>query len=261
MTKLQLNFGVFHPVKREFQDYTKTLTDEGKAFQSLQGFACATSMLIPSYHLWFSATETSMIGNRTEDYSDIVMRTYMDSAMLDHLLIQIRRIFDPDLNSLAAGTIVKSLNNPDILNYVISRATVSSEEKGEEWIKNHLNLVREYCSLALVKKRSDIPIIAPLFQIQAYLARRAANKRAAHMTLDDFGISADDIHNLCYTTVIIARSIHRVLREDVYVGNYSDVDKGAYEGATRIFRYKHSTGLLTANIEDDIDEHVSCIDK
>jgi len=261
MTKLQTNFGVFYPIKKEFQDYTKTLTNEGKAIHSLRGFACATSMLIPSYHLWFAAAEVSMNEKRIGDYSERVIRTYMVDAMLDHLLIQIRRIYDPTLNSLAAGTIVKSLDNPTIRNHLITRASVSAKEKGEVWVNNHLNLVHEYCSLGLITKKSDLPIITPLFQIQVFLARRAANKRAAHMTLDDFGISPDDIYNLCYTTIIIARSIHRVLREDAYVGSYADVDEGAYEAASRFFRYKHTAGLLTSNIEDDVDEHVSCIGK
>jgi hypothetical protein len=105
----------------------------------------------------------------------------------------------------------------------------------------------------LVTEVRNLPIDAPLFQVQAYLARRTANKRSAHMTLDDYGITRSDVRDLSFSTLVVARSIHRVFGDDAYPGNYADVDRGSYEAAARVFSHRHTAGLLACDLEENID--------
>lgn len=256
MAKLEIRFGPPLPDPCTFQNHTATMTSEEKAILSLRGFACAASMLIPSYHIWLAATEAEESVDKAADYPNLVMRTYMREEMLDHLLVQVRRLFDPDTKSLAAGTIASLLDRSKIREFLDHRAIASTSAaviRDPQWAKDHFRLVHERCSHGLVTRIRDLPTDAPLFQVQAYLARRAANKRAAHMTLDDYGITQSDIRDLCFTTLVIARAIHRILGDDVYSGNYADVDWGSYEAAARIFGRRHAAGLLTCNLEENID--------
>lgn len=259
MAKLVIKFGPPLPDPHAFQNHTATMTKEEKAVLSLRGFACAASMIIPSYHLWLAATEAEVTTGSVSDYPNLVMHTYMRESMLDHLLVQVRRLFDPDPKSLAAGTIDLLLREQNMIEYLVHRA-LGSPSAGvtldPQWTEDHLRLVQQLCSLVLVRDVSDLPIDAPLFQVQAYLARRSANKRSAHMTLDDYGITQTDIRDVCFNILIIARALHRVYGDDVYSGNYIDVDRGSYEAADRVLAHRHTAGLLTCDLEENIDMFV-----
>lgn len=256
MAKLEIKFGPLLPDPRTFQNNTATLTGEGKAVLSLRGFACAASMMVPSYHLWLAATEAEVTAGSALDYPDLVMHTYMRESMLDHLLVQVRKLFDPDPKSLAAGTIALLLDEPKIREYLVHRAlgsTSAGVTLDPQWAEDHLRLAQQRCSLGLVTDVNNLPTDAPLFQVQAYLARRTVNKRSAHMTLDDYGITQSDIRDICFNILIIARALHRVHGDDVYSGNYADVDRGSYEAADRVLAHRHTAGLLTCDLEENID--------
>ena len=122
-----------------------------------------------------------------------------------------------------------------------------------EWAESHLRFVQARCSLQLVNHVQNLSADAPMIQVQALLARRAANKRAAHMTLDDYGITHSDIRDLVFNALLIARAIHRVLGGDAYTGNYEEVDQGAYEAAAQVFGHRHSKGLLLVDLEANVD--------
>src|SRR5438128_2470430 len=104
MAKLEIKLGPPLLDPRAFRNVT-TLTDEEKVVLSLRGFACGASMMIPTYHLWLAAREADEANTNTSDYPAVVLRTYMRESMLDHLLVQLRRLYDPKQKSLAAGTI------------------------------------------------------------------------------------------------------------------------------------------------------------
>jgi hypothetical protein len=262
MPKIEIKFGPPIPDPHTFQNHTATLTGDERAILSLRGFACAASMMVPSYHLWLAATEAKETTDNVSDYPSLVICTYMRESMLDHLLVQIRRIYDPDPRSLAAGTIACLLEDSKIRKFLVDRA-IGAAHAGSpfdpQWAEDHLSLVRERCSLGLVTQIQDLPIDASLFQIQAYLARRVANKRSAHITLDDYGITKSDIRDICFSTLIIARAVHRVHGDDVYSGSYVDVDWGSFEAATRIIGHRHTAGLLARDLDSNIDMLVSRI--
>lgn len=256
MAKLEIKLGAPLLDPRTFQNFASTMTKEEKALLSLRGFACSASMMLPSYHLWLAATEAEVTAGTALDYPDLVMHTYMRESMLDHLFVQVRRLFDPDLKSLAAGTIARLLDEPEMIEYLVRRATGATSASAmldSQWVKSHFLLVQQRCALSLVNHLGDLTNDAPLLQIQAYLARRMANKRSAHMTLDDYGITQSDIRDVCFNILVIARALHRVQGDDVYAGNYADVDRGSYDAAERILAHRHTAGLLTFELEENID--------
>ena len=191
-----------------------------------------------------------------KEYPGVVMCIYMRSSMLDLLLVQLRRLYDPDLRSLAAGTIALLLAKPNIREFLIERAFGTLGDKmllDRESAEKHLQFVQGRCALAPVKHPEDLQGDAPPLQIQAFLTRHAANKRSAHMTLDYFSIGRSDIRDVCVSTVMIARAMQRVFGPEAYTGNYADVDWGSYEAAAGYFNHRHSAGLLTDELEMNLD--------
>lgn len=256
MAKLKIKFGPPIPDFRIFQNNTVKMTNEEKVVLSLRGFASAVSMMIPTYHFWLAAIEVEVNANSALDYSNIVTHSYMRESMLDYLLIQVRRVLDPDRKSLAAGTIAELLDEPDMLRYLVRRSldlAPAKEILDAQSVENHLRLVQQLCSLGIVNDVDKLAADAPLFQVQTYLLRRAANKRSAHMTFDDYGFSRSDICDVCFKILVIARALHRVCGDDVYLGNYADVDRGSYEASARILGHRHAAGLLTSDLEENID--------
>ncbi len=231
--------------------------DEEKAILALRGFASAASMIIPSYHLWLAALhadDNSSISS--SDYPRLILHTYMREAMLDQLLVQLRRLYDPDKNSLAGGTISSLLKKAMVHNWLVARAKEVSHSTlsfDANLTENHLTFIQEHCSLCLVNKAEALQNNAPRLQVQALLVRRAANKRSAHMTLDDYALTQSDLRDVCFHTLLIARAIQRVYGDDVYSGNYVHVDSGSYEAAAQVFGNGHSKGLLTSSLEENLD--------
>lgn len=223
---------------------------------SLRGFACAASMLLPAYHLLAAATELRSTRPQTTDYPTLILREFLRESMLDHLLIHLRRLYDTDESSLSGRAIATLLNVPQVRRFLLERAAKyasRSKQFDMAWADSHLSFVQKHCELQLVKHVHQLASHAPMIQIQSFLARRAANKRSAHMTLDDWKITSSDIRDLVFNALLVARAIQRVHGDDVYVGNYQEVDNGAYEAASRVFGHRHTSGLLLVELDANVD--------
>ena len=222
---------------------------------SLRGFACAGSMLLPAYHLLAAAIELRSTRPQTTDYPTLILRHFLRESMLDHLLVHLRRLYEPE-PSLAGGAIATLLNVPQVRHFLLERAAKYASPLREfdmAWAESHLSFVQKHCALHLVRKANKLPSGAPMIQVQSFLARRAANKRSAHMTLDDWEITSSDIRYLVFNALVVARAIQRVHGDDVYVGNYQEVDKGAYEAASKVFDRRHTSGLLLVDLDANVD--------
>jgi hypothetical protein len=216
-------------------------------------------MMLPAYHYFLAADELKRRKQRPKDYPTLIFRHFMRESMFDCVMIHLRRLNDPDERSLAGGTIAALLAQGSVLEFLLERAkrlkTVAKRLRlGDP--KLHLRFVQMQCSQLLIQHAHLLPANAPLPQIQAFLARRTANKRSAHMTLDDWAITSSDIRDLVLRAAIIARAIQRVLGSDVYPGNYRDVDRGAYSSSRALFGVRHGSGLLLIGLEAAVDRGV-----
>lgn len=255
MAKLHITIGPPLPDPSSFQNHTSSLNDEEKTVHSLRGFACVASMLLPAYHLFFAAIEVGEKIAARRGYPSLILQIFLSESMLNQLLVQIRRLYDPNPGSLGGGLLASLLAQPEIRSLMIKRASDRDCKTSIDsaWAESHLRFVQARCSLQLVNHVQNLPADAPMTQVQAHLARRAANKRAAHMTLDDYGVTLSDIKDLVFNAMLIARAIQRVMGDDTYTGNYEEVDRGAYEAAAQVFGHRHSNGLLLVDLEANVD--------
>ena len=255
MAKLKITIGPPLPDPSQFRNRSSSMSDEERAMLSLRGFACAASMLLPAYHLLAAATELRSTRPQTTDYATLILREFLRESMLDYLLVHLRRLYDRE-PSLAGGAIATLLNVPHVRRFVLERAAKYASPLREfdmAWADSHLSFIQKHCALQLVREANKLPSDAPIIQIQSFLARRAANKRSAHMTLDDWKITSSDIRDLVFNALLVARSIQRVHGDDVYVGNYQEVDYGAYEAASNVLGHRHTSGLLLVDLDANVD--------
>ena len=126
MAKLHITIGPPLPDPSSFQNYTLLLNDEERTVLSLRGFACAASMLLPAYHLFSAAIEVGKKEAARRGYPSLIFQTFMRESMLDQLLVQIRRLYDPDPHSLGGGLLASLLARPEI-----RRAHLKSRKKGK----------------------------------------------------------------------------------------------------------------------------------
>jgi hypothetical protein len=256
MATLKIRLGPPLPDPTSFRNHSSSMTNEEKAVLSLRGFACAASMLLPAYHLLIAATEVSDTQPQTTDYPTLILRIFLRESMLNHLLVYLRRLYDPDPESLGGGTIATLLSEPQVLQFLLERAancTSPSSQFDMAWAESHLSFVQKRCAVQIVRHVHQLPSDAPMIQVQSFLARRAANKRSAHMTLDDWQITPSDLRDLVSNALLIARAIQRVHGNDVYNGNYQEVDKGAYEAASKVLGHRHAFGLLLVDLDANVD--------
>jgi len=226
------------------QDHTRDMDDETKLIQSMRGFASGVSMLIPAYHFLLAAETAHPEAEAGNSYPRLLTTYFMKESMLDTVLLYLRRLFECHPRSLAAGTIAEFLSREDLREALRGRSRVAL---GEAALDDHrfeglVNVLTIQCAVHVFPNVND-PLLARIGR-QVRLARRAANKRAAHITLDEYNISIDDIHQLVSNAMGIARSIQAILGRDACDTDYAEVDAGAYEAAGQLFGFSHAVGRL-----------------
>ena len=242
------------PDPGEFKNHTSSLDNNEIAMLSLRGYACAVSMLIPAYHFFLASNLANEAGLKGKEYQQAITIMFMKEAMFDRLIIQLRRLYDGDLKSLSSGNIVKLLQQPDVYawleNWSRTKMKWSSEEEAVIFDANIKFVIRQ-CELQL-KTQGELSTNDPMLATQAVLVRRAANKRAAHMTLDDFGITDSDLYDLVFEACLIARAIQQCLGGDACDTNYEEVDQGSYDASASMFGVKHPRGLLLGDLDANL---------
>ncbi len=249
MAKLVLTLPAL-PDPDALQDHTGEMDDEAKLIQSMRGFACGVSMLIPAYHFLLAAEIAHPEAEAGDSYPRLVMTCFMKETMLDTVLLHLRRLFERSDSknkkraSLGAGTIAELLVQDDLREALRlrSREALGEGAIGDEEFGHRIEILALQCAMH-VEAADSHPALARVFQ-QAELVRRAANKRAAHITLDEYNIGIDDIHQLVSNAVAIARSIQAILGLDACDTDYAEVDAGAYEASEQVFGCSHGAGRL-----------------
>lgn len=232
------------PDPQDLQDHTRDLSDEARLIQSMKGFACGVSMVIPAYHFWLGAETAHPASEAGDSYPRLVLTYFMKEAMLDAVLLSLRRLFESDPRSLAVGTIANLLAREDMRAVLRIRSRVLLKEAAlpDHDIDGKIEVLLIQCAIHLSPSARD-PLLARVGR-QVQLARRAANKRAAHITLDEYAISLDDIHQLVSNALAIARSIQGLLGRDACDTDLVEVDGAAYEAAAHVFGISHACGRL-----------------
>ena len=254
LVKLHLKLGPPLPDPSEFNNHTSSMDGNTKAILSLRGYACAVSMLIPAYHFFLASNAANKVGIKDKKYQQAITIIFMKEAMFERLVIQLRRLYDGNRKSLSSGNIVKLLQQADVRAWLEDRSRSqmkwSSEEERGIFDAN-IKFVLMQCELQL-KLQGELSVNDPMLATQAVLARRAANKRAAHMTLDDFGITNFDLHDLVFEACLIARAIQQCFGIDVCDTNYEEVDKGSYDASVDMFGLSHPLGLLLGDLDANL---------
>lgn len=254
MVKLHLKLRPPLPDPSEFNNHTSSMDSNTKAIQSLRGYACAVSMLIPAYHFFLASNAANKVEIKNKKYKQAITIIFMKEAMFDRLVIQWRRLYDGNRKSLSGGNIVELLQQSDVRAWLEDRSRTqmkwsSDEEKGI--FDANINFVLRQCKLQL-KNQGELSVNDPMLATQAVLARRAANKRAAHMTLDNFGITDSDLHDLVFQACLIARAIQQCFGIDTCDTNYEEIDKGSYDASFDMFGLSHPRGLLLSDLDENL---------
>ncbi len=254
MAKLHIKLGPSLPYPCEFKNHTSLLDNNEIAMLSLRGYACAVSMLIPAYHFFLASNLAGDAGLKGKEYQQAITIAFMKEAMFDRLIIQLRRLYDNDLESLSSGNIVKLLQQSDVYAWLETRSRTKmkwSSDKEAEKFDSNIKFVIRSCEFQL-KTLSELSANDPMLATQAVLVRRAANKRAAHMTLDDFRITESDLHDLVYKACLIARAIQQCLGGDACDTSYEEIDKGSYDASISMFGVKHPRGILLGDLDANL---------
>jgi hypothetical protein len=126
------------------------------------------------------------------------------------------------------------------------------KEEIRKFLPYNFEFIRRQCSFQ-TKSKKELSAEDPMISTQAVLARLAANKRAAHMTLDDFGITDSDLRDLVFQASLIARAIQQCFGENACDSNYKEIDKASYEESIEMFGVKHSRGLLLKFLDENLE--------
>jgi len=238
--------------------FRKTVFDDGihldektKLILALRNYTYAVSMLIPAYHFFKAANHSEKIDtNRT--YPENIKIHFMQSAMLERLLVQLRRLHETKRSLVTS--VAKTLSQPEIVIYLYQRTKVDIEKS--LFTKLISCIAREW-QLRDDGASDKCPHSSNLISRQNWSARRAANKLASHMTFDDYDVSKLDIECLVQHSALIASLIQRCMGKDVYNHNFFEVEQASYEASIDIFSVKHNSKLIFTRIDYDINRIIS----
>jgi hypothetical protein len=229
-----------------FVDSLSTMTDEEKLIQSMCGVAATASLLIPAWHSLLAAETAYPDAEKGNDYPRLVMTYFMREAMLDIVLGYIRKVYESE-RSLSTGTILKLLFDRSAVEALRAYATKVRGDSAlsETEFNSRITILKLLCAAHLAPNGAITDPLLARVGIQTKLARHAANKRTAHITLDDYEIGLDDLHQLIKNALAIATHIQAILGKSQCPFDHAEIDRAAYDGVKLLFGCSHAGGLLT----------------
>lgn len=222
------------------------LDEKPKLILALRGYTYAVSMLIPSYH-FLKAANHAQLKNKVESYPEKIKIHFMQAAMFERLLVQLRRLHETK-QSLVEN-VAEKLSKAETLDFLYQRSNVRIDEK--VFIKLFSYVAKEW-KLRDIGTGLKCPNTNELISRQNWSAKRAANKLATHMTIDDYEVSEFDIDCLVRHSALIALILQKCLGNDVYEHDYMDVEQASYEASCSLFGVNHSEDFIFNQTETRI---------
>jgi hypothetical protein len=122
-----------------------------------------------------------------------------------------------------------------------------------------LDFIRIYC----VKLRPDQrkskywqSLDPASLEAQAYLVLKAADWRAAHISMDTYKVGVSDLRSVLFSAMMVARAIQRFSGDDSYDGSYEEIDRLAHENASAVVGATHGDGALLECLDENLDMHL-----
>jgi len=177
--------------------------------QSLRGFACNASMLVAGYHHYFSSEYQNSENAKNLSNIEYASAYYKYHAFQCDIMLRLRRACEPNKNSLAAGAITELFKDQDHIQQLKDYVKKSGKEVIPTF-DNYIKYIQKYCGELATPNTEINDLSAPLLKKIA-LIRRMANKAIAHITLDDYRATSDDLHDVFIAVSTIACAIQAIM--------------------------------------------------
>lgn len=271
MATLVLKWGsplVDHNKVEENPDWQK-LDESTRAVLSMRAVACEASLLPQTYHLWLAA-DGIVRSNEFRDFAHQVLCLTLRESMLDQLLIRLRRTFmDVDQRTVIGGAQLPALLAQDEVVATLRRRREDPRNMcqalSNEEVDKLIAFIRARCGKlrpsGTRKSQYWRKLDSLSLEAQAYLLLKAADWKAAHLSMDEYKFGESDLRAVLFTAMMIARAIQRVSGDDSTDSDYADIDRVAYENATAVVGVAHRDGLLLDCLDQNLDMHLGRIEK
>lgn len=221
----------------DLHDFSVSLDPGIRLIQALRRFAGRSSILLAAYHyLEFSyqVLESKKAGT---PYKDQVRAFFLNHCIRNQALISMRALCESSDRSLGAGSIYNLLGSKDnafyLKNYLVEEAHWNENKVGS-FFDDSIIYIRKICGLLGVPDK-NINKESHALSRKVALIRRMVNKHIAHVTLDSYKVSFDEIHDVFLAIMGTAMAIRNVMGERAIPSEYEEIEDAAILGAIDIF--------------------------
>jgi hypothetical protein len=235
------------------------LNDLAQAVQSMRGIACAASYLPQAYHLHVAADQWCQQNSGIDSHSDVVLFEFLRDSMFDHLLVRLRRMcMDSNPTSLGGDKLRQLLSDKPLVSQLAARRKDPRHgacAMTDDDVALHFSFIQRRCAqLSTGGRPKDYWRTLDKFSLEAhaFLVKRAADWRSAHMTFAQWKIGRSDLTSVVFNVMVLARAIQRVTGDDSYDGDYELLDRLGFDNARKVVGISHAAGLLIESLDDNV---------
>lgn len=134
---------------------------------------------------------------------------YKYHAFQSDMVLRPRKACEPDTKSLAAGAISELLSGQQHIEQLKSYITKSRRTISPVFDK-YISYIKVYCGELAIPNSKINKHSTPLLKKVA-LIRKMTNKAIAHITLDDYKATSDDLHDVFIAVSTIACAIQSIM--------------------------------------------------
>lgn len=200
--------------------------------QPLRWF-CSRAEFVLAAYAYHSVICTSLAKS---PYESPLSRSVVETQDYIHrhaLIVWLRALLDRNPKSLAIGAIAKTgrsrIERERLLNHLDAYPPYKSVMSRQDRAAT-LDYIHRWAEV-LSEEYQDGKDLHPL-AAKAHLIRRMANKTVAHMTLDDYALSGEDLNDMVMAITTLALAVESLINER---GRLLLVERASFEGARAMF--------------------------
>lgn len=241
---------LFNPARHKISEMREAqLSGRDLLIQALRGFTCRASILICA---WSQHQIITREYKKKSDRIDIEPATFflLDRVYLNTVVLECRALLDRRADAFGVRTVAEALADPGAIEGL--HKYLADYPQGRMCLDRNqrdllLDYARKYCSILATPEKKAADANHPLV-MKAELVRRMANKDIAHISVDDYKLSGEDLGDVVLSLIVVASAIEAAIGDGGCPSDYALVERLAFRGVAKLLGVQTSEEPHTINM-------------
>ena len=208
------------------------LTELECSVQFLNGVLSKASFLLPAYYSFFATSIDAKKASSIDSYPGAVFQCYMNKSGLSYIALVTRKLFDHSKNDSLNGAKFAKISDRTLKKHAKRWARFSG--RSEQYAINALEILRSFFKVCSQEENDLLKEESRLCK-RIGLVKQYANREAAHLTFQGYGVSWLDVLHITASIVLVAEIIRSFDRPEYKEGYYHEINSAAFTAIKQLY--------------------------